>query len=88
MSHSAMEENSTKQTDFQKQLYMRNDQISELPKEIMQAKQDKQTSGEFLADMTSISVIKSAFSFLLNSITEAMAAATKRAREVTVLGIL
>ena len=41
MSHSAMEENSTKQTDFQKQLYMRNDQISELPKEIMQAKQNK-----------------------------------------------
>ena len=88
MSHSAMEENSTKQTDLQKQLYMRNDQISELPKEIMQAEQDRETSGDFLADMLSISVIKSAFSFLLNSITEAMAAATKRAREVTVLGIL
>ena len=63
MSHSAMEENSTKQTDFQKQLYMRNDQISELPKEIMQAEQDRETSGDFLADMTSISVIKSAFPF-------------------------
>ena len=52
MSHSAMEENSTKQTDFQKQLDMRNDKISELQKEIMWAEQDKETSGVHLDNST------------------------------------
>ena len=88
MSHLALEETSNKQIDFQKQLYMRNDQICEQAKEIMRAEQNKETSGDFLADMTSISGFKSALSFLFNSITEAMATATRRAREVTVLGIL
>ena len=35
MSHLALEETSNKQIDFQKQLYMRKDQICELPQEIM-----------------------------------------------------
>ena len=35
MSHPAMEETSNKQTNFQRKLYMRNDQICELPQEIM-----------------------------------------------------
>ena len=88
MSHLALEETSNKQIDFQKQLYMRNYQICELPQEIMRAEQNKETSGDFLADMTSISGFKSAVSFLFNSITEVMATATRRAREVTVLDIL
>ena len=75
MSHPAMEETSNKQTNFQRKLYMRNDQISELPKEIMWTEQNKETSGDFLADMTSFSGFKSAVSFLFNSITEAMATA-------------
>ena len=75
MSHLALEETSNKQIDFQKQLYMRNDQICELPQEIMRAEQNKETSGDFLADMTSISGFKSAVSFLFNSITHAMATA-------------
>ena len=88
MSHLALEETSNKQIDFQKQLYMRNYQICELPQEIMRAEQNKETSGDFLADMTSISGFKSAVSFLFSLITEAMATATRRAREVTVLDIL
>ena len=90
MSHLALEETSNKQIDFQKQLYnyMRNDQICELSQKIKWAEQNKETSGDFLADMTSVSGFKSAVSFLFNSITEAMATATRMAREVTVLGIL
>ena len=75
-----MEETSIKQTAFQKPLEMKNDQISEL--------QDKETSGDHLAMMTSMSGFKFAVSFLFNSATEAMARATRRAREVTVLSIL
>ena len=40
--HQEMEETSTKQTDLQEQLDMRNLQISELQKEIMLAEQDKE----------------------------------------------
>ena len=54
----------------------------------MQAEQDKETSGDHLATMTSMSGFKFAVSFLFNSATEVMATATRRAREVTVLSIL
>ena len=54
----------------------------------MRAEQDKETSGDHLAMMTSMSGFKFAVSFLFNSATEAMATATRRAREVTVLSIL
>ena len=54
----------------------------------MRAEQDKETSGDHLAMMTSMSGFKLAVSFLFNSATEAMATATRRAREVTVLSIL
>ena len=55
----------------------------------MRAEQDKETSGDHLAAMMiSMSGIKFAVSFLFNSATEAMATATRRAREVTVLSIL
>ena len=54
----------------------------------MGAQQDKETSGDHLAKMTSMSGFKFAVSFLFNSATEAMATATRRAREVTVLSIL
>ena len=54
----------------------------------MQAEQDKETSGDHLAMMTSMSGFKLAVSFLFNSATEAMATATRRALEVTVLSIL
>ena len=50
----------------------------------MRAEQDKETSGDHLA----MSGFKFAVSFLFNSATEAMAKATRRAREVTVLSIL
>ena len=53
----------------------------------MRAEQDKETSGDLLAMMTSMSGLF-AVSFLFNSATEAMATATRRAREVTVLSIL
>ena len=49
----------------------------------MRAEQDKET-----AMMTSMSGFKFAVSLLFNSATEAMATATRRAREVTVLSIL
>ena len=49
---------------------------------------DVMTSGDHLAMMTSMSGFKFAVSFLFNSATEAMATATRRAREVTVLSIL
>ena len=52
----------------------------------MRAEQDKKTSGDHLAMM--MSGFKFAVSFLFNSATEAMATATRRAREVTVLSIL
>ena len=54
----------------------------------MRAEQDKETSGDHLAMMTSMSGFKFAVSFLFNSATEIMATATRRAREVTVLSIL
>ena len=54
----------------------------------MRAEQDKETSGDNLAMMTSMSGFKFAVSFLFNSATEAMATATRRALEVTVLSIL
>ena len=54
----------------------------------MRAEQDKETSGVHLAMMTSMSGFKFAVSFLFNSATEAMATATRRAREVTVLSKL
>ena len=54
----------------------------------MRAEQDKETSGDHLAMMTSMSGLKFAVSFLFNSATEVMATATRRAREVTVLSIL
>ena len=53
----------------------------------MRAEQDKETSGDHLAMMTSMSGFKFAVSLLFNSATEAMATATRRAREVTVLSI-
>ena len=83
MTHQEMEETSTKQTDLQEQLDMRNLQISELQKEIMLAEQDKEKSGDRWAKMTSMTDSKIAVSFLFNSATEAMATATTRAREVT-----
>ena len=42
----------------------------------MRAEQDKETSGDHLAMMTSMSGFKFAVSFLFNSATEAMATAT------------
>ena len=54
----------------------------------MQAEQDKEMSGDHLAVMTSMSGFKFAVSFLFSSATEAMATATRRAREVTVLSTL
>ena len=54
----------------------------------MRAEQDKETSGVHLAMMTSMSGFKLEVSFLFNSATEAMATATRRAREVTVLSLL
>ena len=54
----------------------------------MRAEQDKETSGVHLAVMTYMSGFKLAVSFLFNSATEAMATATRRALEVTVLSIL
>ena len=54
----------------------------------MRAEQDKETSGDHLAMMTFMSGFKLAVSFLFNSATEAMATATRRALEVTVLSIL
>ena len=54
----------------------------------MRAEQDKELSGDHLAMMTSMSGFKLAVSFLFNSATEAMATATRRARQVTVLSIL
>ena len=54
----------------------------------MRAEQDKEMSGDHLAMMTSMSGFQFAVSFLFNSATEAMATATRRAREVTVLSIL
>ena len=83
MTHQEMEETSTKQTDLQEQLDMRNLQISELQKEIMLAEQDKEKSGDRWAKMTSMTDSKIAVSFLFNSATEAMATATTRSREVT-----
>merc|ERR1719454_1884301 len=77
-----MEETSSKQTDLQEQLDMRNLQISELQKEIMLAEQDKEKSGDRWAKMTSMTDSKIAVNFLFNSATEAMATATTRAREV------
>ena len=53
----------------------------------MRVEQDKKTS-DHLAMMTSMSGFKFAVSFLFNSATEAMATATRRALEVTVLSIL
>ena len=53
----------------------------------MQAEQDKETSGYHLAMLTPMSGFKFAVSFLFNLATEAMATATRRAREVTVLSI-
>ena len=49
-----MEETSSKQTDLQEQLDMRNLQISELQKEIILAEQDKEKSGDRWAKMTSM----------------------------------
>ena len=80
-----MEETSSKQTDLQEQLDMRNLQISELQKEIMLAEQDKEKSGDRWAKMTSMTDSKIAVSFLFSSATEAMATATTRAREVVVI---
>ena len=77
---------SSKQTDLQEQLDMRNLQISELQKEIMLAEQDKEKSGDRWAKMTSMTDSKIAVSFLFNSATEAMATATTRAREVIAIG--
>ena len=54
----------------------------------MRAEQDKEKSGDHLAMMTSMSGFKFAVFFLFNSATEAMATATRRADEVTVLSIL
>ena len=54
----------------------------------MQVEQGKEKSGDHLAMMPSMSGFKFAVSFLFNSATEAMATATRRAREVTVLSIL
>ena len=54
----------------------------------MWAEQVKETSGDHLAKMISMSGIKFAVSLLFNLATEAMATATRRAREVTVLSIL
>ena len=85
MTSQEMEETSTKQTDLQEQLDMRNLQISELQKEIMVAEQDKEKSGDRWAKMTSMTDSKIAVSFLFNSATEAMATATTRAREVIVI---
>merc|ERR1712013_487587 len=82
MTHQEMKETSTKQTDLQEQLDMRNLQISELQKEIMLAEQDKEKSIDRWAKMTSMTDSKIAVSFLFNSATEAMATATTRAREV------
>merc|ERR1719507_1605965 len=82
MNSQEMEETSSKQTDLQEQLDMRNLQISELQKEIMLAEQDKEKSGDRWAKMTSMTDSKIAVSFLFNSATEAMATATTRAREV------
>merc|ERR1719369_1355339 len=73
MTHQEMEETSSKQTDLQEQLDMRNLQISE---------QHKEKSGDRWAKMTSMTDSKIAVSFLFNSATEAMATATTRAREV------
>ena len=86
MTSQEMEETSTKQTDLQEQLDMRNLQISELQKEIMVAEQDKEKSGDRWAKMTSMTDSKIAVSFLFNSATEAMATATTRAREVINFG--
>ena len=80
MTHQEMEETSTKQTDLQEQLDMRNLQISKLQKEIML---EKEKLGDRWAKMTSMTDSKIAVSFLFNSATEAMATATTRAREVT-----
>ena len=87
MTSQEMEETSTKQTDLQEQLDMRNLQISELQKEIMVAEQDKEKSGDRWAKMTSMTDSKIAVSFLFNSATEAMATATTRAREVINLAL-
>ena len=87
MTSQEMEETSTKQTDLQEQLDMRNLQISELQKEIMVAEQDKEKSGDRWAKMTSMTDSKIAVSFLFNSATEAMATATTRAREVINLSL-
>ena len=54
----------------------------------MQVEQDKETSGDHMAMMRSMSGFKFGVSFLFNSATEAMATATRRALEVTVLSIL
>ena len=62
MTHQEMKETSTKQTDLQEQLDMRNLQISELQKEIMLAEQDKEKSGDRWAKMTSITDSKIAVS--------------------------
>ena len=86
MNSQEMEETSSKQTDLQEQLDMRNLQISELQKEIMLAEQDKEKSGDRWAKMTSMTDSKIAVSFLFNSATEAMATATTRAREVIAIG--
>ena len=80
-----MEETSSKQTDLQEQLDMRNLQISELQKEIILAEQDKEKSGDRWTKMTSMADSKIAVSFLFNSATKAMTTATTRAREVVVI---
>ena len=54
----------------------------------MWAEQDKETSGDHLAKMTSMSGFKFAVFFLFNSATEALATTTRRAHEVTILSIL
>ena len=54
----------------------------------MRAEQDKKTSGDHLAKMIYMSGFKFEVSFLFNSATEVMAAATRGAREVRVLSIL
>ena len=54
----------------------------------MRVEQDKETSGDHLAMMTSMSGFKFAVSFRFNSAIEAMATATRRDRAVTVSSIL
>jgi len=54
----------------------------------MRAEQDKETSGDHLAMMTSMSGFKFAVSFLFNLATEAMATATRRARELCKPGVV